>query len=76
MAEITPVNARVPITFTYLRYLEGQTLPVESFVGYIAVNYPQISGEDVSIQAEIFNPSLLTSRYLTTLDKYPELRDS
>ena len=74
MAQITPTNARVPITFEYLRYLEGSALPVESFNGYVAVNYPQISGEDVSIQAEIYNPSLLTSRYITNLDTFPELR--
>jgi hypothetical protein len=76
MSEITPANARVPKTFLYRLYLEGETLPSEMFDGFVSVDYPKISGQDVSIQADIYNPSLLTNRFISTLDTYPELRNS
>lgn len=76
MSEITPANARVPKTFLYRRYLEGESLPVEIFDGFVSTDYPKISGQDVVLQADIYNPNLLTSRYISTLDLYPELRNS
>lgn len=76
MSEITPANVRVPKTFLYRRYLEGDTLPVEIFSGSVSTDYPKIGGQDVQIQADIYNPSLLTSKFISTLDTYPELRNS
>lgn len=76
MSEITPANSRVPKTFLYRLYLEGESLPSEMFNGFVSVDYPKISGQDVQIQADIYNPSLLTSKFISTLDLYPELRNS
>jgi hypothetical protein len=76
MSEITPANSRVPISFAFKQYQEGTVLPVKTFAGNIAPNYPQISGSAVKIQASSYNPSLLTSQNIATLAKYPELRVS
>lgn len=76
MSEITAANSRVPKTFVYRLYLEGESLPSKMFSGSVSVDYPKISGQDVQIQADIYNPSLLTSTYISSLDLYPELRNS
>ncbi len=76
MAEITPANIKTPISFAFKQYQEGVTLPVRRFDGNVAVNYPKISGSDVSVQASSYNPSLLTSQNIITLAKYPELQQA
>ena len=76
MSEITPANMRTPKTLVYRRYLEGNPAPVEMSTGFISLDYPKISGQDVQIQSDLYNPSLLTSRYISTLDLYPELKTS
>lgn len=76
MKDITPTNARTPISFVFKQYQENVTLPVRTFAGNVSTNYPRISGNDVSIQADVYNPSLLTSDNIIDLDIFPELRES
>lgn len=75
MKEITHTNARVPKTFVFKQYQEGVETPVRIFNGVVALDYPKVSGTDVAIQADIYNPNLLTSKFIATLDLYPELED-
>lgn len=76
MKEITPTNARTPISFLFRQYQEGVTLPVKTFSGNVSTGYPRISGNDVSVQADVYNPSLLTSANIIDLELFPELRES
>lgn len=76
MNEITPSGSRIPITFEFKQYQEGVTLPVRRYSGTVAKDYPKVGGNDVEIAAEIYNPNLLTSQLISTLDLYPELRAS
>lgn len=74
MANITPQNAKTPIGALFRIYQEGISTPVRTYDGDVSVNYPVVSGNDVSIQIDIYNPSLLTSQRIVTISKYPELR--
>ena len=76
MREITPENANQPITCDIKQYQENTTLPVKEFNGFVAKDYPKISGQDIQIQASRFNPALLTSDFIVTLERYPELAQS
>ena len=76
MREITPQNANQPITCDIKQYQEGTDLPVKEFNGFVSKDYPKISGQDIQIQASRFNPAMLTSDFIVTLERYPELAQS
>lgn len=75
--EITIQNRRVPISCILRQYQTGLELPVWRFSGNIAFDYPKISGQDAEIVISQYNPSLLTvaPEFITTVDRFPELRD-
>lgn len=74
MSQITPANVDKPITFSMKQYQEGTVKPVKVINAFVAKNYPKISGQDIQVQASRLNPALNTSKFISTLDLYPELR--
>ncbi len=76
MRSITPENSSQPISCEIKQYQSNLTSPVKSFSGFVAKDYPKISGQDISVKASRLNPALLTSDFIVTTDLYPELRQS
>lgn len=75
MESITPAHRgpAYPISVVMKQYQSNVTAPVKVFNGSIGKGYPTISNNDVTIKVAIYNPSMLLSQSLTTVDKYPEL---
>ncbi len=76
MANITPQNVKKPISCQFKLYQEGAATPVRTYSGNVSKNYPVISGRDVKIQIDTYNPSRLKSQDIVTLDLAPELAQS